>query len=248
MRKITSNILNVLNQVNECDYNEGLLAYPRYNKTLKQIADQANLPLFQVAGVFAALSPNTDYIKNLKSCLTVCQGFIQGKKQTECTVATYNHNREKAWRILKGEHFYSVFKGLKVRNFWRNITEPSHPEAVTIDRHMVNVAAGKIRRLTKAGISKREYTQLKREFQLIAEKEKILPSQLQAVLWFTWKRINNIVYHGAGNNPLLFPCANEWNVFVPIEKITPYETKPKNKANKKYMDGLLWPVSKKKGR
>ncbi len=217
--------MRVWEQVNFCDKKEGLSAYENYHKTLLGIAWNTHIPIAQVAGVFAALSPNNDYAKNLCSCLTVCLGFIQGRHEHECIVTTYNHNRAKAWRILTGEHFYSVFKGLKVRNFWRNLTEPNHPEAITIDGHMVNIAHGTIRGLKEGSITKGQYRYLARVYRSIAADLKLLPCQLQAILWFTWKRINNIVYSGAGKTPLLFSCDNEWRNFIPFKNIVPYPFK-----------------------
>ncbi len=222
MKKITCNILRVWDQASDCDKSEGMLAYERYHKTLEGISQNTKIPLVKVAGVFAALSPNNDYAKNLSSCLTVCLGFSEGRKESECVVTTYNHNRTKAWRILNGEHFYSVFKGLKVRNFWRNLTEPNHPEAITIDGHMVNISRGVVQGMSEASITKGQYKNLARIYRSIAADLGLLPCQLQAILWFAWKRINNIVYNGAGESPLLFPYDNEWGVFVPFMSIIPY--------------------------
>lgn len=218
-----SNILKIYALASEADRSEGLEAYRNYNRTLQGISTFTGLSIHQVAGAFAALSPNTDFVGNLRSTFTLCIGFANGFKAGQCTVSTYNHNREKAWRILEGEHFYSVFQGLKVRNFFRNLTEPEHPEAVTIDGHMANIAAGLVRTMSNSGISKSKYRKLAGLFRSISAQELIYPSQLQAILWFTWKRIH-IIKTPVATDQECFQITknNQWGNYVPIQAIRPF--------------------------
>lgn len=219
---MTRNIQRALDHAMAIEVREGQRAYFQYNRTLTEIAAATGLSVSTVAGVFSALSPNSDYKGNLRSAKTVCLGYVRGLPIEACTVSTYNHNREKAWRILEGAHFYSVFKGLKVRNFWRNLTEPDHPEAITIDGHMANIYIWEPRRMTDASLSKRMYAKLAREFSKVATSADLLPSQLQAILWLTWKRINNIK---SSYNPLqgvLFPDDNRCGIYIPYDSIKTY--------------------------
>ncbi|MEO0797340.1 MAG: hypothetical protein AAFX93_19485 [Verrucomicrobiota bacterium] len=217
--KPDSQIERVLDQADSVDLQEGLEAYFNYHRTLKLIADEHGIDVRRVCGCFAALSPNSDYFGNLRSTLTLCIGFANGLKSESCTVTTYNVNREKAWRILNGEHFFSVFRGLKVRNFFLNLSEPDHPEAVTIDGHMMNVVHGSPRTMHQSSVTPSGYVRVAKAFSRVAAKRGMLPSQSQAIAWFTWKRIHNIVYDGQVD---MFREGNQWRNFVPIEEIKPF--------------------------
>lgn len=217
-----SNLEKVFAKADDIDFEEGKQAYFNYNRTLNGIARATDLPLDRVAGCFSALSPNNDYMGNLRSCVTLCLGFSHGAKEENCTVTTYNANRAKAWRLLQGQHFYSVYKGLKVRNFYRNLTEPNHPEAVTIDGHMFNVCRNELTTLWLSGLSKTTYAALAKVFHKVANAHNLLPSQLQAIVWFVWKRIHNIKFNGQLN---FFESGNAWQNFVKFENIKPFTIK-----------------------
>lgn len=216
------NVQKVLDAATELEWNEGKLAYQLYHDTLSEIAAATNLPVNRVAGCFSALSPNSDYLGNLRSAKTVCLGYAGGKSESSCTVSTYKHNRAKAWRILDGEHFYSVYKGLKVRNFWRNLTEPDNPEAITIDGHMNNIWEGRARVMSDSGLSRLRYDKLAWEFRRVAKAENLLPCQLQAILWLTWKRLNRIKINYDPFQELLFTETNRCKIYVPYELIGVY--------------------------
>ncbi len=216
------NVQKVLDEATELEFSEGKRAYEYYNQTLSEISENTGLPLSAVAGCFSALSPNSDYLGNLRSCKTVCLGYVGGKKESECIVSTYKHNRAKAWRILEGEHFYSVFKGLKVRNFWRNLTEPDNPEAITIDGHMKNVWDYKVRIMSDSGLSKTLYAKLAWEFSRTARHNDLLPCQLQAILWLTWKRLNRIKISYDPFQEVLFKEENRCGIYRAYETIGVY--------------------------
>lgn len=186
------NLQDVFDSASGRDRSLGMTAYQDYNYTMRSIAEHYGMEVATVAGCFAALSPNNDYRGNLRSCVTLCEGWTQGYEKEECPVTTYNHNRDKAWKLLDGAHFYGVFKGLKVRNFWRNLTEPYNPEAVTIDGHMANLMEGELKRLDTGGISKREYEAMASVVRRLAKDKRVLASQVQSVTWFAWKRRHGI--------------------------------------------------------
>ena len=101
------------------------------------------------------------------------------------------------------------------------MTEPNNPEAITIDGHMANIAYGKLRSLINASLSEKEYHELASDFSFIARKVGLLPSEFQAILWFTWKRMHNLAYNGAGNQPMLWEDDNQWTNYVPFKAIKP---------------------------
>lgn len=225
-RTARKNIRNVLGQASPVEITEGRAAYELYNKTLQEIAQTFELSLSRVAGAFSALSPNSDYQGNLRSLLTLCMGFKGGMQEADCTVSTYNTNRAKAWRLLQGEDFNTVYKGLKVRSFYRNLIEPDHPRAITIDGHMVNVFRGEVHVMSNSGITPRQYEHIAGNYRLIARQQGLLPCQLQAILWLVWKRLHRIkVGDFDPFQGVLFEEENRCRIYVPVETIKPYDFK-----------------------
>ncbi len=219
-QQVEGNIRAVLQRADRVDVDEGLAAYPNYHWTMQSISAKYGVPLHKVVGAFCALSPNNDYMGNLRSTVTLLKGFREGLAEDAVVVTTYNRNRAKAWRIVSEDvHFYSIFRGLKVRSFYRNILEPTHPEAVTIDGHMVNVCRGQAATMSESGIPRSEYRRLRSCFHRVARDTDLLPCQVQAILWFAWKRLNGIVY-----NPQLdlFACGNQWKNRLSAAQIKPF--------------------------
>jgi hypothetical protein len=88
------------------------------------------------AGVIAALSPLSDWDRNVREAKELTQ--TGGVKS-----ALLPANVEKASRIHAGEDPEAVLGGHKVTNFFHNIHDPSSPHSVTIDRHAYDIAMGR---------------------------------------------------------------------------------------------------------
>jgi hypothetical protein len=112
-------------------------------------------------------------------------------------------NVTKAERILNGETPLDILGGAKVRAFYTNIMGMDCAETVTIDRHAIMVAEGRIIRDSEL----KSYFGVKRNRQYVAEyvqAAKILskesgpmtPSQVQAIVWLYWRRNHAISKHG----------------------------------------------------
>lgn len=212
----------LLEAAEDADVANGREDYRNHNATLRAIGEVCELPTSTVAGVFSALSPNNDYLGNLRSCFTCCVGHVLGKTAEECTVTTYNTNRAKAFRILNGEHFYEVYKGLKVRNFWHNLCDPEDPRYVTIDGHMVNIADDEVKGMSQAGLGKRRYAELKGDVIRLAKSKDMVPCQVQAVLWHAWKRRHAIKFQGtAGQVDFDFDCLSTSKVHPKAIRLLP---------------------------
>src|SRR2546421_4747162 len=153
----TENIKRVLSRADDSDWREGLIAYNSYNETMRGLADYYDYDLKQVAAVFAALSPNNDYIKNLRSCVTLLKGHRAGMPVESLTTTSYRSCQLRAWRVLNGEDFLSFTKGKKTRNFYELIIDPEHPTAITIDGHMVSIYTGKRITMLKAKLLNIKY-------------------------------------------------------------------------------------------
>lgn len=215
----TDNILRVYEKVDAIDRHEGLLAYPRYHESLKYYAQHYNVLMPNVIGAFSALSPNNDYMGNMRSLVTLLEGMRRGRREEDCTVSTYKACRNRAWRFLHGEDFLTVTKGPKTRAFFQNILNPFDPVPVTIDGHMACISIGKRMTMREVVRTRFKYDVVAQEFRDVAAEVGLLPNQLQAMLWFTWKRINNVIY-----TPQLdvFTGENHWGTLIDPARVRPF--------------------------
>lgn len=213
-------IERVYQRVDQLDYREGMRAYPSYRATLSRLADRYEVPLPRVVASFAALSPNNDYVGNLRSTVTLLEGFTSGWSLDKINVSTYRACATRAWAFLSGNiEFLETTKGKKTRAFYQNILDPADPEPVTIDGHMLGLWFGQ--RLTmKEAVRKRiKYDDVAADFRAYASDVKILPNQLQAMLWFTWKRINHVIFRPQLS---LFRTHDQWGLDLQPEEIRPF--------------------------
>lgn len=214
------NIEYVLNKADTVDINEGKKAYFGYNKILTEIANHYEVGFVQTVACFVALSPNNDYMGNLRSTVGVIQGFKAKKDVSQIKVSTYNACKIRAFNYLTGnKDFLIETKGPKTRSFYFNIIKPEDSEHITIDGHMFGLYQGK--RVTMVEVAKLgfNYQKVARDFKIVARKNKLIPNQLQAILWFTWKRINKVIYTPQLN---LLEQNNHWGLSVPIDQIIPF--------------------------
>jgi hypothetical protein len=207
------NLRRVWDQADFTDYAEGMLAYSRYRATLTRLAKRYGYPLESVVGAFAALSPNNDYMNNLRSTVSL----LRGSERT----STYNACRQRAQRCLRGDYFMDFTRGPKTRAFYSNIMDPYGDWDVTIDGHAYCAWVGKRMTMKQVVYLNFPYEQVADGYRSVAESVKVLPCQLQAVLWFTWKRINNIVYRPQMH---LFRQHDQWGLVMRPEDIRDFST------------------------
>ena len=224
------NIFKVWEQVDSIDLHEGMTAYEKYNQTMCRLAWHYDFPLSSVVGAFCALSPNNDYMGNLRSLVTVLKGFREHKLLWDLTVSTYDSCKYRAWRCLLGQNFMTFTKGPKTRSFYINIMKPTDNYAVTIDGHMYSVWYGKYLNMKAVAKMGFDYEAVAHDFRTVAFSIGIVPCQLQACLWFTWKRINNAVY----NPQLGLFCADDhWGLLPDVKRIKEFTC---NDASPKSLD------------
>jgi hypothetical protein len=167
----------------------------------------------------------TDYQGNLRSTATVIKGWKAGVDVERIRVVTYNHCRDRAFEYLNGVSFLETVKGKKIRSFYLNILNPMDPEPVTIDGHAVNIWRGRRMNLKEvAGPKGRfNYNEVARDYRSAAIRVGLLPNQVQAITWFTWKRVHSILFPGRQLELLRDNSADLWRTIVDPESIVPFE-------------------------
>lgn len=175
----------------------GQSAYVRYHEAVKHVADSTGNSMETACAVFCALSPQNNFYGTLRSCLSVLHwaGRIPDER---ITVTTYHHARARALRYLRGEEvFPSQTRGRKTLSFYDNILNPNTSLRVTVDGHILNIWENQpSRRLNQCRVTSQKYDEIEMSIIEEAQQFSCSPCDLQAILWFTWKRLHRIGYSG----------------------------------------------------
>lgn len=213
-------IRRTLERVDDVDRSEGAVAYARYNQMLGRVGGALGFGLSATVATFVALSPNNDYMANLRSMVTLLDGRRRGLGLEDLTVSTYRACAARAWRVLDGEDFLSFTKGPKTRNFYLNILDPADPYPITIDGHMMSIWVGERLTMKQAVMKRLNYDRLADGYREVAAEVGWAANVLQATLWFTWKRIHNIVFDPQTD---IFRAGDQWGLDLNLSDIRPYE-------------------------
>lgn len=208
------NIVGVYALADHIDKSEGLTAYEKYHGTMAAFAEAYGKTVEVVAGIFSALSPVNDYWGNLRSMKSVLVGYAEGLPVEKVKCTTSHKNRGKAWDIVTGKLSpLESLGGKKTRNFWMNLVDPKGRHAVTIDRHALSVWMGNRDPRGDVGTL---YDRIADAYREAAQRLGVAPCQVQAVTWFTWKRLNGLVYNGQTD---IFHQGNQWRNSVTPDEV-----------------------------
>lgn len=194
-KRIERNILSVYIRANEYDREEGLHWYRNARDSGKAFACRYNITLETAVGVIAALSPGRNWGMNLLEAEEFIREYTKGRRGRDLPiVGTYGYrNIRKTIAILESAKPLDVLGGNKVRSFYANILDPLGSE-VTIDRHAKGLAirSNSIKGATNetdAIVTNAEYPFYAKHYVKLADRLGIIPNQLQAICWVTWRRL-----------------------------------------------------------
>lgn len=188
------NLARYLDDATPEDFAEGRLAYSRYHALMHELSERYGFPVANITAAFVSLSPNNDYIGNLRSLLSLLEGVRARRGFNEIVVSTYRHAGERAYDFLDGRvPFLSSGRGLKISSFCRNILDPSDPFPITVDGHISAAWRGDNRMTMKEAIVRRvsDYNAVAGALRTLAEERGLIGNQAQAIVWFSRKRIKH---------------------------------------------------------
>ena len=220
------NLTKLFGQADEIDKVDGCKAYIRYHDLLRSIADYYETDFLKTCAAFCALSPNNDYVGNLRSLVTLLDLKQRGEDMYRGTVSTYKHCRDRAITYLTGEADYlSTVRGQKITAFYHNITDPTLWGPVTVDGHIVAAYIGNPDMKMKEAVhwlTRTRYVEVERCIQELASQQRLMPHQVQAILWFTRKRTLGIKY--SNQMDMLGPPGQGQRVTFDLDHIKPYHS------------------------
>lgn len=198
-KKVINSILRFYELSSIEEIKDGLTWYAEANSYAKELAIRFNISISQSVGIIAAFSPQSGWIENKRYALTF---LYTPNLRVRSQVQT-----DKANHILKLTNETDIYnalsicdKAFKTKAFFLNIANPDVDGDVTIDRHAIasciqhpdNVSAldGSYGHLTKP-----QYEFFQRCYIKAAKQANILPHQLQAIVWVTYRRIRKLAEH-----------------------------------------------------
>lgn len=193
----TKAVKNLLRYYSLCTPEEvdvGKRWYDEANEFCQELADTHKLEIWKVAGVVAALSPQTSWEMNkvfAKDFISKGgRGFMGNRDRTI-----------KAKKILKassGDEVHDLLstqpgKALKTKSFYRNICLPGFCDTTTIDRHALAAVVQRPHKTSAlsdkdGSITEKQYRFLSDCYVKAAKKVGLIPSQLQAVIWNRYRK------------------------------------------------------------
>jgi hypothetical protein len=153
---------------------EGIYWYPKVHIMAVKLAKRYDRPLFQVAGIIAALSPRNKFSRNMVDAESIL------RDGPAAVVATFGANKRKALSILQAldyEEVLGILNGNKVKAFCSNIFHAGHDKEVTIDVWMLRLMG------IDGALSDQKYEDMAFAVRTIAQQLRLSPKALQAVTW-----------------------------------------------------------------
>lgn len=170
---ITERLIELYNQADETTKSHGIGWYALANKRAKELCLKHNKPMYIVAGIIVALSPNNKWERNL-----IDADKFLASPSLETKVCTFMKNREKALKIMKAKNAHEVLhllNGRKTVSFYHNIMRYKTSQVVMVDLWMFRIAS-----LTH---NAKNYELISQGVLDASKHLGILPHQLQAIVW-----------------------------------------------------------------
>lgn len=198
-QKCINSIIRFYEESTLTEWKDGMEWYNTAHNYAKELSGRYNLTVQQIAGLIAVFSPQAGWLENKRYTVSF---LINPNKPVRSAVQC-----DKAKHILSLTNESDIYhalalngKAFKTKAFFLNIQNPDIATAVTIDRHAIAIAIqepsnvyaldSKYGQLTEA-----QYKFFASCYQKAAKKLNILPHQLQAITWVTYRRLRDLKAH-----------------------------------------------------
>lgn len=179
---LTYNLLSLFEQVTPTEYQDGITWYAEAKRILDGYAVAFGAEPDQVYALCAALSPQTEWTRNL----AIVREYLEFRRIPGIPAARHRM----AERIMAGEPVNQVTKGKKVLAFHDGIRTSGTGSLPCIDSHAINAAilSKTPERVRKAiWSSARLYSAFAEAYREAAERCGIPVQQFQAIIWTAWR-------------------------------------------------------------
>ena len=199
--KCINSIIRFYSLATLSEYKEGMNWYKDANVYAKELAQRFDITVQQSAGIIGAFSPQAGWLENKRYAVT----FLLTPNVRLRSLIQVN----KAKKILTLKSESDIYTALsvngtawKTKSFFLNILNPDIQTAATIDRHAVAVciqSTNNVAALPKIDLTGNQYPFFEHCYIKAATKLGILPHQLQAITWLTYRRLRELKDHSDSN-------------------------------------------------
>jgi hypothetical protein len=179
-KELVRNVKRWTAKLQEHHWQAGKAWYNHAHQLCRVLSNETEIPLKNVCGILAALSPQVSWDTNIASCEAIVRTGKIDKAYTG-----YKVNVEKAYLCLSVDPL-EVLGGLKVLAFYHNILDPLKSDDVTVDTHIGRVLFDKMYLESNEVsylFSKRGNLEAQEAIQRESKKHRVRPHVLQAALW-----------------------------------------------------------------
>ena len=186
MSRMVSNIVDTVLSATPAQESTGAEWYSHANFIASAIAHGTEYTTREIAGIIAALSPQTKWEDNVRlAIMAVKNGRASGH---------INSQIAKADAILQGMRPEDILNGQKETAFFHNIAEFDSGEFVTIDRHAHDIAVGERFGNEDRGLSaQNRYRHISRAYRIAGEILGMPAHHAQAIAWQVWTGRDSLV-------------------------------------------------------
>lgn len=175
-------LLRLFGEATADELANGLRWYADAHAWAQGLAERYGVSVDIVAGITAALSPQTSWPENQRRTTSL----LAHHKATGLQLGV-----RKALRMLEGESPADVLNtgtGPKSLAFYDNLARPTTSDAVTLDRHAVHAVMGMVLNDSeRRRVLDRNYDIIARHYRKAAERVGVRAHVLQAVVWLVWR-------------------------------------------------------------
>lgn len=197
MSKYTDNILAAYNQATPIEIEQGKAWYWEAHEAASRLHPDTRI----ATAIVAALSPGLRWERNIEAARRVIVG-----ESLDGIGVRYTANIKKAYRLLHGESVENVLfagkrSGSKVRAFWACLFNPLDWFNCVIDGHAFGIWNNEripldaVPNLDRNGL----YSRIATDYTRVADRLGLLPNQIQAITWQTWRRLVGVADGGTGH-------------------------------------------------
>jgi len=184
--KVKNNIMRIYKMAD--NYSDW---YEDANKFCICLSETYKVPLDNVVGIVSALSPLKNWDKNKE----IAEYFIKTNsvKKDNKYINFPNQCKKAIWIMVAVSEvdILNILKGEKTKSFYLNIKYPNREVNVTVDRHAIAVALGRIATDEEQSLTKRHYKFFEDCYKWTALLLGIRPLLLQSIVWEVWREIKN---------------------------------------------------------
>ena len=182
--KVKNNIIKIYNLADShSDW------YKEAHQFCVYLSERYKVPLNSVIGIVSALSPLKSWDKNKE----IAEYYLDtGSVMKDNRYINFPKQCDKAEQIRITDNevdILEILKGEKTKAFFTNIRHPDRMVNVTVDRHAIAVALGRVATDEEQSLSVKHYKFFEDCYKWTAEQLGIRPLLLQSITWETWRKI-----------------------------------------------------------